>query len=171
MPLEGPVVQAIHAPETRRTLLALANRLMKNRSDAEDCLQEAFIAALRFSEHCDDPSGWLRRIVQNACRMELRARRRIRRGAGARHLEFEDHHAPTSTLDPERAALDREMLAAVVSALNELDAEDVRLLDRHVFDDVSTRDLAEEWSLAREAVKSRIFRARRKVLSTVESAR
>src|SRR5579863_6172986 len=51
----------------------LARWLMRNDSDAEDAVQEAYLRAFRFFESFqgDDGRGWLLAIVRNTCRTAL----------------------------------------------------------------------------------------------------
>ena len=59
----------------------LARSILGNESDARDATQDAFIAVwrelprLRDAEHFD---AWLRRILVNACRAQIRVRGRVR---------------------------------------------------------------------------------------------
>src|SRR5262249_24726333 len=63
----------------RDAILRLAHRILRNREDAEDAVQTAFLEALR---HLDAFQGrsrfssWLTRIAVNAAFMRLRASRR-----------------------------------------------------------------------------------------------
>lgn len=60
---------------------SLARAILGNESDARDATQDAFISAwrelprLRDAEHFD---AWLRRILVNACRAQIRVRGRVR---------------------------------------------------------------------------------------------
>jgi len=68
-------------------LWSVALRILGDRADAEDAVQEAFLAALRSSHFRGEaaPGTWLHRILVNGCidRIRARARRRDADDAGA----------------------------------------------------------------------------------------
>lgn len=84
---------AISDPTTRRRLVAFATAHLGAPTDAEDCVQEALLLASRhegsFAGRAS-PETWLFRVVQNACRMHRRARRRLRRGEDACHVPLDE---------------------------------------------------------------------------------
>ncbi|GAA1578839.1 sigma-70 family RNA polymerase sigma factor [Kribbella sancticallisti] len=64
----------------RAALLATALTILGDRVRAEDAVQETYLVALRRLGDLRDPSAvgpWLRSIVRNVCRMELRSTREI----------------------------------------------------------------------------------------------
>src|SRR5262245_13084143 len=63
-------------------MMAVARRFLRCEFDADDAVQEAFLAAFRASgkfEHDLKLSAWLHRVVVNACLMKLRLERSRRR--------------------------------------------------------------------------------------------
>lgn len=166
----------IHAeianPRTRERLIATATGILgpSHAADAEDCVQDALILAARNAEQFEgrsSPTSWLFRVVVNSCRMQRRAMRRERRGGGAVHVSIDDlvgsHPMADATSDPEQVAAGRDVLAAVVEELDQIPDKDAKLFERHVLEDMPLRELAKESRLTRQAVKSRLFRVRRRI--------
>jgi RNA polymerase sigma-70 factor (ECF subfamily) len=140
-------------------------KILKNREDAEDNLQNVFCKAygkIRQFEGNAQFSTWLVRIAINEALMMLRKRRS---GEGATvanedlttiddgpQVESKDLHA-----DPERQYLTKELTAKAFDALSpEL---------RHTFilqkgEGWTSREVAAALDITAETVKSRIFRAR-----------
>lgn len=91
----------------RRCLLLLGNH-----ADAEDALQEVFIAAQRGAGSFRgqaSPLTWLYRICTNHCLNTLRGRAR-RHAASERHGQHLCDHPPAAALSAEDAALVRQLL-------------------------------------------------------------
>ena len=93
-------------------LLAIALRFLRQREDAEDAVQTAFLSAYRGIAKFDGASGiwyWLRRIVINASLMKIRTRKRRAeqpiedllgrfRGDGSAEETIVDWREPVDTL-------------------------------------------------------------------------
>lgn len=61
-------------------MFRIARAILGNDADARDATQDAFVSAWRELPRLRDPEtfdAWLRRIVVNACRTQLRGRRRV----------------------------------------------------------------------------------------------
>lgn len=162
----------IENPRTRARLVASAARILgpSREADAEDCVQEALILAARNAgrfEGRSSPTSWLFRVVLNACRMQRRAERRDRRGGGAAHVSLHDlvgnHPAADRTFDPEEAAAANELADVVAAELDRLADKDAALFRRYVAEDLPLERLAQQSRLTRQAVKSRLFRVRRRI--------
>ena len=70
--------QAFYASE-HREVLRLATALVDDPGRAEEIVQDSFERTYLRWGHLDNPNGFLRHIVVNACRSELRRRRVARR--------------------------------------------------------------------------------------------
>src|SRR5688500_9368288 len=61
----------------RAALYATALALLRDRGEAQDAVQDAFVIALQRIDDVRDPAaaaGWLHAVVRNACLMRLRRR-------------------------------------------------------------------------------------------------
>ena len=150
-------------------LFRVARAILKNDADAEDALQEAYLAAFKAMDRFEGTarlSTWLTRIVINQALGRLRARKRdevVVEFAARDRLpsempdKFEDPAAPES---PERATLQaqwRELLEQKIDALP--------LIFRTVFilreiDDMTVEETAGCLSIPAATVRSRLHRAR-----------
>lgn len=167
----------IASPRTRARLIASATRILGNEADAEDCVQEALILAARNADQFEgrsSPTSWLFRVVLNACRMQRRAMRRERRGGGAVHVSVDDLVAsqPTAdaTFDPEQSLLGRDIAKVVSSELDAIGGTDAHLFSRYFAEDLPLEQLAKQNGLSRQAVKSRLFRVRRRLADRLVQA-
>lgn len=150
-------------------LLTVARRFMPNEEDAQDAVQEAFLAAFKSIGNFEAASRlrtWLHRVVVNACLMRLRSKsRRPERsiedllprfdGEGHRH-----DLAPVWNLSPSEASDRAETRALIQQAIGEL-PEDYRtvLLLRDI-EGLNTQAAAEVLNITPGAVKIRLHRAR-----------
>lgn len=132
-----------------------AARMLGNREDAEEALQDAFIRAFRSIERCDDPErfgSWLFRILANRCRtFGTRRGRREKtfvRDEVALLDAAEDHPA-------ERAAWQEEIQRALMSLESE---QREAFLLKHV-EDLGYEEMAELTGVGVSALKMRVKRA------------
>jgi RNA polymerase sigma-70 factor (ECF subfamily) len=149
------------------------------RDDAEDVLQETWIAACRAArEFRGDASlrTWLDRIALNAAAMADRRGAALSRGAGVPPVRIAatapdgepglvEVRAPD---DAERAVIWRETLAELSAAVGGLPRG---LRDVVVLRDIqgaSTRETASELGISEDAVKQRLHRARAHLRASLE---
>lgn len=152
-----------------KTVYNLALRTLGNPQDAEDLTQEAFLKAYRsLSSFRGDSkfSVWLYRIVSNLCLDYLRARSRrpaqsltVEDDEGeVGELEIPDEHfSPEKLLDRK---LTRESVQRGLASLPD-DARQILLLRE--LKGLSYEEIADVLDLEPGTVKSRIFRARKKL--------
>ena len=132
--------------------------VVRNRGDAEDAVQDAFVKAYyalsRF--HPGAPfRPWILRIVANEARNRGRSSRR-RDGLTMRLAATDTAHAAPST---EVAALDRADAEALVAALDRLGERDRLVVAYRYLFELSEAETAEALGVRPGTVKSRLSRA------------
>ena len=152
-----------------KNVFNVALQMTGNREDAQDMAQEAFLKAYTsLSSFRGDSrfSSWLYRIVSNVCLDYLRRQNRRPKSS----LTVEDDEGETVELDipdesqsPE-ALLERKLTReAVRRGLRELPPEQRQILLLREIQGLSYDEIAEAMDLEPGTVKSRIFRARKKL--------
>lgn len=144
-----------------RQLLNFIYRLVGDEQIVEDIGQEVFLNVYRsmrdFDLGKDTPfSAWLFVTARNRCVSELRKKRRT-------YVSIED----TAELvgrerSPEKTAIDRELLSAIRTSLEEL-PEPYKATLLESLKGLSLEEIASKSKTSRGTVKSRIFRARAKM--------
>jgi RNA polymerase sigma-70 factor, ECF subfamily len=150
---------------TNRQAYTLALRLVRDRQEAEDVTQDAYLRALRglggFREDASFET-WLYRIVANTAITHLRKRGRF--GLLLDEAEDNEGAGPSSgagsATSPEEAVIEVEALARALDALPEAQRVPVILKDVYGF---SCLEIGERMGLSEGAVKVRLHRARRRL--------
>ena len=166
-------VRAIMQANNRR-LYRLARGILRNDSEAEDVVQEAYVRAFTHLESFRGDSSlstWLSRIAMNEALGRLRRRRpaveldALPQGA----LEAEIIQFPLSAAaDPEKSMAQREIQAVVEHAIDELPEAFRLVFITRVIEGMNVEETAEILSLKPETVKSRLHRARNMLRDNVE---
>lgn len=157
-----------------RQVYGMSFKVLKNREDAEDNLQNAFCKAygkIQQFEGKSHFSTWLMRIAINEALMVLRKRRLEGvtlcadkdREAGDRESNPELRDA---SADPERQYLTKELAAKAVDALQPTLKYTFILQKAEGW---TNQELADALDITKETVKSRIFRARIRMRQRVEA--
>ncbi|MDA3645922.1 sigma-70 family RNA polymerase sigma factor [Saccharopolyspora indica] len=145
------------------SLLRLALRMLGDRADAEDVVQEAFVTVWRRAGELVEPAAlrtWLFQVVRRRCLIVLRARR-TRRTEPVWSVPEQRSMAGCAPLaDPQRAA---EAAAGVLDLLHALAAlpspqREVWLLAE--IDGLSYQEIGRRVGAGEQAVRGRLFRAR-----------
>lgn len=150
-------------------MLALTERILRDRQLAEDSVQDAFLQALRGLDGFQGRSSlktWLRRIAINAALSRRRQMKRLAEQPIDEHLpEFDRHdcrvEAPWSHLATVQEVMEREDLRRQVSAAIDAlpDAYRIVLQLRDV-QDCDTAEVAALLEISTGNVKVRLHRAR-----------
>ena len=163
-------------------IFALAQRMTRNREDAEDVAQQSFQKAfihLKKFEGDSLFSTWSTRIAINEALMLLR-RRRGTREVSIAESNTEDETAlpldiPDGAPNPEDSCLQREQERILSAAVNELTPRMRKAIELRELGELSTGETAQVMGLSVGAVKARVFHGRRKLRQTlrryVESTR
>lgn len=144
-------------------LTALAMRMLRNPADAQDVVQDAFVAAWRklhtFREEASFGS-WVYRITTNGCLMKLRSKRR--RPEVPLYDAEGDWERPV--LDPSKGAserhLDRELGSAIEAAMDTLPDGYRTVFVLADLEHRSMREIALVLNLSVPNTKTRLHRAR-----------
>jgi RNA polymerase sigma-70 factor, ECF subfamily len=137
-----------------RLLYGLLLRILRNRGEAEEVLQEVFVLvwtrAETYSVALGSPAAWLVRIARN------RAIDRLRSNAvRLRAVEAAPASADASD-NPEMRAVASEQQQAVKAALDELPPEQRILIEQAYYLGLTQSELAERFQLPLGTVKTRI---------------
>jgi len=140
----------------------LARWLMRDETEAEDMVQEAYV---RVASHFagfrgGDGRAWLLTIVRNSCYDRLR-----QKGASDRNMDFDEelHSAGRQNPNPETALLLAERSAIVKRSLAELPTEYREVLILRELEQLSYRQIADIAGIPLGTVMSRISRARQQL--------
>ena len=149
----------------QRAAWLVAFGITRQREDAEDVTQEAFLVALQRLEACRNPdsfAGWFMTIVRNRALNHLRRERR-------RETEPIPFQAPSPAPGPEAIALRgslRDQLAEALSELTPIQREVVLL---HDLEGWKHREIAERTGVPAGTVRSHLHFARKRLRSLLGS--
>ena len=150
-----------------KQVFGVTRRIMPNREDAEDAVQDCFLSAFVHLKDFDGRSRfatWLTRIAINAALMKLRKKRGLQEVPmdepnpsfePAAQREFRDD-AP----DPEESCSARERRRILKSAISGLRPRARRVVELHQLQEHSVRETAQILGISTTAVKARMFHAR-----------
>ena len=150
-----------------RKLLRIALHLTRNREDAEDAVQEAFVKAFQhLGQFREDAkfSTWLIRIAWNESLLKLRKRRSTREVSIDEDFQSEEDNLPIDIADwapnPEELYRATELQEILHGTLQELGPGLRVVFVLRDIEGLSVEQTAEALDLSVAAVKSRSWRAR-----------
>lgn len=136
-----------------RLLYGLILRILRDRSEAEEVLQEVFVLvwtrAETYNVALGSPAAWLVRVARNRAIDRLRAN-------SVRLRAVESAPAPPVADSPETSAARSEQQRAIARALEELPPEQRVLIEQAYFLGLTQSELAERFKLPLGTVKTRI---------------
>ena len=136
-----------------RLLFGLILRIIRDRSEAEEILQEVFVLvwtrAETYNVSLGPPAAWLVRIARNRAIDRLRAN-------NVRLRAVESAPAPAAAENPESRASLSEQQRAVGRALDTLPPDQRELIEQAYFLGLTQSELAERFKLPLGTVKTRI---------------
>ena len=142
-------------------------RITRNREDAEDAVQDAFLSAFVHLTDFDERSKfatWLTRIAINAALAKLRKKRGMRElpmdepgPADGSQSHFE---VPDTALNPEETYHRKERKEIVIAALDGLRPRARKVVEFNQLQERSTKETAQILGISTAAVKARMFHAR-----------
>jgi RNA polymerase sigma-70 factor (ECF subfamily) len=163
-------------PHSKR-ILRVIYRITKNREDAEDALQDAFLKAFVHIKNFDNRSKfstWLTRIAINSALMVIRKKRpeaRLFLDAGEDGGRFDLAAIPDHALTPEASYAKRERRAMIRGAIRALPPTIRQAIELQRLEELSVTETAERLGLSLAAARSRLFRARDTLRKTLAGMR
>jgi RNA polymerase sigma-70 factor (ECF subfamily) len=159
-----------------RRLFRIARAVIRNDSEAEDVVQEAYVRAFtNLADFRGDASlaTWLSRIVINEALGRLRRRRPT-----ADLTQPENRSSPrgevisfplaSPQLDPERTMAQRQIQHILEQAIDDLPDDFRTVLVARVIEEMSVEETAALFGLRPETVKTRLHRARKLLRDSLE---
>jgi len=160
-----------------RKIFSMAQRITRNREDAEDVVQQSFQKAFIHLKKFEGESlfsTWLTRIAINEALMLLRRKR------GSHEVPIEESSTKTesalpldfldSAPNPEDRCLDREQKQILSAALNKLRPGIRKAIELRELGELSTGETALVMGLSVAAVKAQVFHGRRKLRETLSQS-
>jgi len=138
-----------------------AYRLLGNRADADECFQEAFLAALEVSRR-EEVQHWgslLRRLV--AVRAVDRLRQRYRRRTGPQLADWDAMPGPARM--PSQVAEDAELGERLRAALARLPSKQAQVFCLHHLEDWTYQETASHLAISVDSVGVLLHRARHRL--------
>jgi RNA polymerase sigma-70 factor, ECF subfamily len=167
---QGTGIEAFHKMfvTSRPKFVAMAHAVLRNKEDAEDAVQNAFLSGhlhFRSFEGRSALTTWFTRIVLNAALMIQRKRRlsRIRPlpETGISQEADWTERIPASEPDPEMVHAERETLQVINEMLEKMKPALRQAFTMTYYEELSGREACERLGVSAGTFKARLFRARR----------
>jgi RNA polymerase sigma-70 factor, ECF subfamily len=162
---------------SRSRFIAVAYSILRNREDAEDAVQNAFVSGYRHLRSFEGRSAlrtWFTRIVLNAALMIQRKRKP---SAIAALPENSNSHEvnwlesiPASQADPETAHAEQESFELINGILGKMKPILRQALTMTYFDELSGSEACALLGISSTTFKARLFRAKRELLNQARRA-
>jgi RNA polymerase sigma-70 factor, ECF subfamily len=156
-------------------LLRVTQRILRNREDAEDAVQTAFLDAFRNLSGFRGRSrfsSWLTRIAMNAALMRLRVGRRKKETSLDEVTDIGEaraSHLVETSMNPEQEYLSKEGRVLLAKGLKKLGPIYTDVLHLRDVQELSAKETARILQLPVGTVKARLHRARTKLTRHVRS--
>ena len=160
---------------SRPRFLATAHAILRNREDAEDAVQNAFLSAylhLRSFEGRSALRTWFTRIVLNAALMIQRKRKPttiqpLPENSNSLEVDWTEN-IPASEPDPEMVHAERETFECINGILAKMKPVLRQAFTMTYYDELSGREACAVLGVSTGTFKARLFRARRQLLDQTE---
>jgi RNA polymerase sigma-70 factor (ECF subfamily) len=160
---------------SRPKFVAMAYAILRNREDAEDAVQNAFLSGylhLRSFEGRSALRTWFTRIVLNAALMIRRKRKpstmqTLSEDSDSHEVKWTEN-IPASEPDPEMVHAERETLQFIDGILGKMKPVLRQAFTMTYYDELSGPEACAQLGVSAGTFKARLFRARRQVLDQTE---
>ncbi len=157
--------------EYASTLYRVAFSVLRNASDAEDAVQEAFLRVMRHRDtlhEVRDHRVWLIRIVWN---IVLDRKRRAKTRPETDDIDDMARVLPAHGLNAEERAAAAQHHAHVLKCVEKLPAKEREVLTLSAFEELTSVEIASVLGITESSVRSRLFRARNLMAGLLERTR
>jgi RNA polymerase sigma-70 factor, ECF subfamily len=162
---------------SRQKFVATAHAILRNREDAEDAVQNAFLSAYLHLGSFEGRSAlrtWFTRIVLNAALMIRRKRKPSTIQPPPENSNSHEvngtENIPTAEPDPEMIHAERETLQFIDEKLGKLKPMLRQAFTMTYYDDLSVAEGSAMLGVSAGTFKARLFRARRQLLDQAQRA-
>lgn len=160
----------------REKMLRVARRMLRNREDAEDVVQTAFLDALRNLDTFQGRSrfsSWLTRIAVNAALMRMRVSRRHSEVSLDQMVDSNVQpprvHLAESRPNPEQELSAKEARTLLDDAVQQLGPTYIEVVRMRDVQELSARETAQILGLPVGTVKARLHRGRTKLIRRMQA--
>jgi RNA polymerase sigma-70 factor (ECF subfamily) len=153
------------------TLYRVAYSVLRNATDAEDAVQEAFIRVLRHRDtlhEVRDQRVWLIRIVWNVV---LDRKRRLKTRPETDDVSELARVLPVGGMSADERVAAAQYHAHVLSCVEQLPAKERQVLMLSAFEELNSVEIAEVIGISESSVRSRLFRARNLMAALLDHKR
>lgn len=162
---------------SRLKFVAMARAILRNREDAEDAVQNAFLSGYRHLRSFEGRSAlttWFTRIVLNAALMIQRKHKPSRitplsEGSNSHEVDWTES-IPSSQPDPEMVHSERETLQFINGLLEKMKPTLRQAFTMIYCDELSGPETCARLGVSAGTLKARLFRARRQLLDQAQRA-
>ena len=137
-------------------------RYMREAEEAQDVVQETFLRAFQELSKLRDPrkfGPWLRSVARHCCLNALRSRGR----AFAARDKLKEDLVESTYVDPTVRPIEEEDVSFVRDLLSRLPAETAQVVVMHYMEAVPVAIIARRLSCSPQAIKQRLYRARKQL--------
>jgi RNA polymerase sigma-70 factor (ECF subfamily) len=153
------------------TLYRVAYSVLRNASDAEDAVQEAFVRVLRHRDtlhEVRDQRVWLIRIVWNVV---LDRKRRMKTRPETDDVAELARVLPAAGLSADERVAAAQHHTHVLGCVEQLPAKERQVLMLSAFEELTSVEIASVLGISESSVRSRLFRARNLMAGLLEHTR
>ncbi|NER12199.1 sigma-70 family RNA polymerase sigma factor [Leptobacterium flavescens] len=169
--LEGEVNAFSFLVEKYQNMVfTIALKLMKEREEAEDVAQEAFIKcfqSLKKFKGQSKFSTWLYRISYNHCLDKLKEKKRYVRSD---HIDEVNESQIDAETDAFYALEQKERKEYIEKALKKLSEDDQLLMTLYYYEELSLKEISEITGIKANNIKIKLYRSRNKLLSLLKDS-
>ncbi len=173
----GGIMDVLHEMflASRPKFVGMAYSILRNKEDAEDAVQDAFLSAFRHLRNFEGRSAfttWFSRIVLNAALMILRKRTNSRIDALPEHSDSDEtpwtERIPASQPNPETAYASEETFQLIDVLLGKMRPELRQAFTMTYYDELTSKEAGAVLGVSSGTFKSRLFRAKRHLLQQAQ---